>query len=364
MAKTADYGLGPQTFPRGWFMIGVSETLTDKPQAVRFFGRDLVLYRGKSGRVVLLDAYCPHMGTHLALNTTSWVVRDGQHVEGDSIRCPYHAWRFGPDGKADEIPYIQGRIPEAACVRSWMVKERYGCVWTWHDPEGQGPDYELPEIADWEDPSWVHWKIDILGTLPCHPQEIIDNICDVSHLAPIHGSRVDYFENEFSGHRAIQRQGGGHRTLAGADFSTDTWYTGPGILQSKLKGSYNSRMLICHTPVDDGVTFAWHGLMVQTSSGQPATADDVAAARGYQEAALAAFAQDFEVWQTKRAALNILQVPGDGPFHKARCWYKQFYHPRASASVYQERAAGIYTVPGLAGAAKEAAPETAKVPAE
>jgi len=131
---------------------------------------------------------------------------------------------------------------------------------------------------------------------------------------------VDYFENEFQDHIAMQRQGGGHRTLSGADFSTDTWYTGPRILQSKLKGTYNSRMLICHTPVDDGVTHAWHALMVQSASGKPAHDADIAAARGFQAAALAAFAQDFEVWSTKRAALNILQVKGDGPFDKARIW--------------------------------------------
>ena len=38
MATTQEYRLGPHTFPRGWFMIGQSETLTTTPQAVRFFG--------------------------------------------------------------------------------------------------------------------------------------------------------------------------------------------------------------------------------------------------------------------------------------------------------------------------------------
>ena len=52
----------------------------------------------------MLDAYCPHMGTHLARNNTSYVVQDGQ-IEGDSIRCPYHGWRFGPDGKLYAAPF-------------------------------------------------------------------------------------------------------------------------------------------------------------------------------------------------------------------------------------------------------------------
>jgi len=349
MATTAEYGLGKQTFPRGWFMIGESETITTKPQAVRFFGRDFALYRGHSGRVVLLDAYCPHMGTHLAHNTTSWVVRDGQHVEGDSIRCPYHGWRFGPDGKADDIPYHKGTVPKAACVRSWKIEERGGCVFVWHDPENGEPDYQLPTFAQWDDPSWVRWKIDHLGTLPCHPQELIDNICDMQHLSPIHGSTVDYFENEFRDHVAMQRQGGGHRTLThGKGFSTDTWYTGPGILQSLMTGDYESLMMICHTPVDDGVTRAWHALMVKAPNCPP-TAGDIANARAYQAEALSAFAQDFEVWNYKAPALTVMKLNEDGPFDKARMWYRQFYNPRSEAAKYQDRVRGIHRIPGVPG---------------
>jgi len=63
MAKAADYGLGPNTFPRGWFIVAESKELDAGPMAVRFFGQDLALYRGESGRPVMLDAYCAHMGT-------------------------------------------------------------------------------------------------------------------------------------------------------------------------------------------------------------------------------------------------------------------------------------------------------------
>src|SRR5580704_19594784 len=123
MARTQDYGLGEYTYPRGWFMVADAEELKDRPLPLRFFGQDFAIYRGKSGRVVMLDAYCPHMGTHLAKNTTSYVVKDGTQIEGDSIRCPYHAWRFGPDGKCNDIPYAS-RIPQAASITSWPVVER------------------------------------------------------------------------------------------------------------------------------------------------------------------------------------------------------------------------------------------------
>ncbi len=348
MATTKDYGLGEFTFPRGWFMVADASELGDRPLAVRYFGQDMALYRGKSGRVVLLDAYCPHMGTHLAKNTTSYVAKDGQQIEGDSIRCPYHGWRFGPDGKCDHIPYYDGPIPKAACVRSWPVVERHGIIWVWHDPEGGEPDYDLPTHPEWDDPQWVRWKIDHLGTLAMHPVEVLDNMADVAHLEPIHGQKVQYFENEFRGHVARQIQGGGHRTL-GELLETDTWYTGPGILNSRLLGKYPTLMLIAHTPVDDGVIKVWHALMVK-SPNPVATEEDVKNARAYQEASRLAFAQDFEVWSNKQACFNPLQIPTDGPFHKVREWYKQFYNPRARAPEFHKRVDGRYTVKGMRGA--------------
>ena len=143
MAKTEDYNLGQFIYPRGWFMIADAEELQNEALPLEFFGREFVLYRGETGRVVLLDAYCAHMGSHIAKNATSFVVMDGQ-IEGDSIRCPYHAWRYGPDGKCDDIPYHDGPIPEAACIKSWPVEEKYGCIFVWHDPERVHPTMTCP----------------------------------------------------------------------------------------------------------------------------------------------------------------------------------------------------------------------------
>jgi 3-ketosteroid 9alpha-monooxygenase subunit A len=354
MAGTQEYGLGPFNFARGWFMVADADDVTSTPSAVRYFGQDLALYRGASGRVVMLDAYCPHMGTHMAANTTSFVLQDGSHVEGDSIRCPYHAWRFGPDGKCNHIPYFDGPIPAAAQVRSWHVLERYGCVWTWHDPEGGQPDFDLPALPEWDDPSWVHWKLDQLGTLPCHSQELVDNMADSAHLGPTHGAPCEYFRNEINGIVLRQLQGGKHRSItAGGLLETDTYYTGPGVLLSRFIGM-NSIMFITHTPVDDGTVRAWHGLLVK-SPNAVATEQDVANARVAQSYSRAAFAQDFEIWANKRPATQILQLPTDGPYAKIRGWYKQFYHPRAEAASIQAAVNGTYTVRGLPAERAEAA---------
>jgi 3-ketosteroid 9alpha-monooxygenase subunit A len=357
MATTKEYRLGDFTFPRGWFMIATAEDInTHKPVAVRFFGKDFALYRGRAtGRVVLLDAYCPHMKTHLAAeNDTSYVIIDGggTNIEGDSIRCPYHAWRFGPDGQCDDIPYHDGPIPKTACVKSWQVVESMGAIWIWHDPENGEPQWDHPSLPQWDDKAWVHWAIDDLGELEQHPQEVIDNIADYSHLSPIHGSTVERFENEFIGHRAIQRQCGPHRTLVGEDganpiLHTITTYHGPGVLLSKMSGYCDAYLMISHTPVDDGKVHVWHAVLVKSPNGNAvATVEDKIAAQQFSDASLHAFEQDFQVWANKAPCFNGLFLPSDGPFMKARMWYKQFYNPVERKEEYLKKCEGLYVPKG------------------
>jgi 3-ketosteroid 9alpha-monooxygenase subunit A len=354
VARTQEYDLGPHTFPRGWFMVADADEVTRTPKALRYFGQDLVIYRGESGRVVLMDAYCPHMGTHLAKNTTSFVIQDNTHVEGDNIRCPYHAWRFGPDGVCNQIPYFNGPIPKAARIRTWKAVEKYGVIFTWHDPEGGEPDFELPVIAEWDDPAWVQWKMDHLGQVPIHPVEILDNMADMGHLGPTHGAPALYFRNEFRDHVVYQYQGGTHRFLEpGAMLETETWYTGPGVLLSRYMDS-QSLMIITHTPVEDGLVQAWTALLVRSSNAPP-TEQDISTARAYQAESTRAFAQDFEIWTNKAPCFQVLQIPADGPYNKVRAWYKQFYHPRALAKTMQEQVNGSHTIRGFPDARVSAA---------
>ena len=236
MAQAADYGLGPNTYPRGWFIVAESREIDNGPIGVTFFGRDFALYRGESGNPVMLDAYCKHMGTHLAKNTSAMLIVaevGGKHVEGDSIRCPYHGWRYNSEGHVDDIPYHDGPCPKSASIRSYPVVDNMGCIMMWFDEDGADPDYPPPYLEQWDEGSWVHWDLDHLPELEIHPQEVLDNMCDNRHLGPTHGAPCEYFENEMRDHVLIQRQGGAMTLYGGAMLYTTTWYTGPGVLLSK-----------------------------------------------------------------------------------------------------------------------------------
>ena len=346
MAKAAEYGLGPNTFPRGWFIVAESRELDQGPMAVRFFGQDLALYRGESGNPVLLDAYCAHMGTHLTASTSAMIVKNGEQIEGDSIRCPYHGWRYNPQGEVDNIPYHDGPCPKSASIRSYPVVDNMGCVMAWYDPDGRAPDYQPPFLPEWDDRRWVRWELDHLGELPVHTQEILDNMSDVTHLGPTHGCPSEYFENEAKDHVYIQRQGGPMQ-LYGTYLYSTTWYTGPGILLSKqVWADTMVYELIANTPVDDGQTKCWHGCLVRGAN-EVATGEDKATAKQIQAGALEAFGADFNVWQYKRPALKIMQLKTDGPFRIGRKWYSQFFATPEDARDIQDSVNGIHLTQGM-----------------
>jgi 3-ketosteroid 9alpha-monooxygenase subunit A len=298
------------------------------------------------------------MGTHLGRNDTADIVVSGHHVEGDSIRCPFHGWRFGADGKCNQIPYFDGPIPEAARLKSWPTRERYGIVFCWNDPEGKAPDFDLPDYPEWDDPEWTRWNgIEHLRDLPCHPIEIFDNTSDYAHLTYVHGGKVTHYDNEVDGYYYHQRESQVSET-SGADdsfrpdaqnvvrLSTLTTYTGPGLTTGRFFEA-KAVQLIATTPIEDGSARLWQCVMLKREPGMSdAQAQErLATFNKYMVKGLGV--EDGQIWANKRAAIKIMQLPSDGPFRQARIWYSQFFNPRHRANEILSPVNGLHTVRGV-----------------
>jgi phenylpropionate dioxygenase-like ring-hydroxylating dioxygenase large terminal subunit len=158
----------------GWYWLCRSrEIRRGRVKARRLLGRDLAVFRGENGAVVALDAYCPHMGAHLA---------EGQ-VEGNALRCFFHRWRYEADGQCSDIPCMEGRAPASARVRTWPTAERYGLIWIW---TGETPNHDVPCVPELADGAMTTLLANRF-TKRCHPNVVLINAIDEQHFRSVHG---------------------------------------------------------------------------------------------------------------------------------------------------------------------------------
>jgi phenylpropionate dioxygenase-like ring-hydroxylating dioxygenase large terminal subunit len=170
------------SFPTGWYQVAWSHDVPDTgTMALSYFDRDMVLFRGAGGALHLYDAYCPHLGAHLGFGGT---------VEGESIRCPFHGWRFDENGRNCEIPYAGA--PNKTRIAKWQVAEIGGLVLAWYSADRSGPTWVpdvLPELAD-DDAAYPEGGrlYNTWAGVRLKPQFIIENLVDAAHQKFVHGA--------------------------------------------------------------------------------------------------------------------------------------------------------------------------------
>lgn len=156
---------------RYWYPVARSDELGDKPMQATLLDVDLVVYRA-AGRAIAARNLCVHRGTQLSLG---W-------VEHDTIVCPYHGFRYGPDGRCRSVP-AHPDIPISDKLRITVLPtvERYGLIWTTLNGEKD----TLPVFEAWDDPDFqpiMAPTIDINSS--CGRQ--MEGFLDVAHFAWAH----------------------------------------------------------------------------------------------------------------------------------------------------------------------------------
>jgi nitrite reductase/ring-hydroxylating ferredoxin subunit len=161
--------VNPARVLQSWYVAAPSRAVP--PGAVRSFpllGRKLALYRTAAGALHAIDARCPHLGADLGHG----------RVEGETVRCAFHGWRFGADGRCREAPGLAA--PPARRVRVYPTVERWGWIWFFNGPR---PLFPLPDVP----PGERMWPCRLPSQrIPCHPHLVIANGLDVPHFSALH----------------------------------------------------------------------------------------------------------------------------------------------------------------------------------
>jgi len=301
-------------FPSGWYQVAYSDELAvGEVRRLRYFGRDLVLFRTESGAARVFDAHCVHLGAHLGV---------GGRVVGESIRCPFHGWRWGADGGCVEVPY-SGRAPSQARMRSWSLVEVNGLVMVFHDESGAPPSWQVPGVAEVGSDEWTpferrRWQI------RTQPQEMAENAVDRAHFRFVHGTvTVPETTAEAEGHvlrvRSKMKLATPMGEMDGA-IESDSWGFGFGLV--RFKGIVETLLVSSVVPIDGDRVDVWFSFSVKKLPSRGAT-------RGVGAAIIAdiekQLAEDTPIWENKQHLEHPCLSPDDGPIGLLRRWARQFY---------------------------------------
>lgn len=159
--------------PHAWHAVAHAREVRSVPLAVRLLDRPMVLFRHEGGVAALHDR-CPHRHAPLS---------QGRVVAG-SLQCPYHGWRFGPDGRCRHLPGWEGQ-PDAPRRRavSLPVHVQDGLVWVC--AEATAPDTPPPRLP-LSDAVHLRWRFQAA----CDPIDAVENFLDPLHTHFVHAGLV------------------------------------------------------------------------------------------------------------------------------------------------------------------------------
>ncbi|MFF2653575.1 Rieske 2Fe-2S domain-containing protein [Streptomyces sp. NPDC058045] len=154
-----------------WHPVMYAADLTDKPVGVRLLDEPVVVAR-LGRKVSAFRDLCVHRGAALSLG---W-------LEQGKLRCAYHGWTYGDDGRCVEVPARPDLpIPPGACLTRYQAVESAGLIWVCLGT----PRYEVPPFPEFTDSAYriltgpsYDWKISSFRRL--------ENFVDMAHFAWVH----------------------------------------------------------------------------------------------------------------------------------------------------------------------------------
>ena len=320
----------PPPYPNGWYALCQTEDV--RPGQIRFveaLGNKLIVFRDEQGALGVLDAYCPHMGANLA----------GGKVKNGCVECPFHRWRFDAQGAVRHIPYLE-RVPDKVKARSWRVRDHHGLVAIWFG----APDarWDLTPDEEIESGELVYRGRYDAGAVRMHLCEFAENSADHQHFAPLHGDMfvpwtrfkipgirvhhdASWERDENVSHIAYFHDNavleiGGRRIQRTRAKATITFYGPGGLVAFRFQADDVGKITMFQTHLPEGplqqrVRFRWFA--------EPRIPRAlVAYVIGNW---MSQWREDISIWENKIFLRKPMLVAGDGPVHRMRTWFHQFY---------------------------------------
>lgn len=307
--------------PVGWYTVATSRELKPgKILPLKYFGEELVLYRTQSGAAHLVDAYCPHMGAHLAKGK----------IEGEHLRCPFHGFEFGADGRC--VRAYGKSVPRKAKLGTWPIREHNGYIFAWYHPARLEPEWEIPVLPGPKE-GWTAFRTRAIR-VATHPQETSENSVDVGHFKLLHGFGDAWYEGELDveGH-LLKGAYGIQYLLPGkvpfiAKFNVEVHGLGYSLVRVHVERfAADINLLVLSSPIDQ------ENIILRTAASMRRWGPFPVSLLVRELASMGLnkeVGQDAPIWETKRYLDKPVLAEGDGPIAEYRRYCKQFYPDQAA----------------------------------
>lgn len=175
----------PGVIPNTWYHLCDSKDVKKgEVIEIRALNQAFAVWRGEDGKVHCQDAYCIHLGANLAV---------GGCVEGDTIVCPFHRWRFDGEGKVAEVPYLKDpkNCPSHTKLKTYHCAEFCGWVCVYYHADrapSDPPLFELPWYIQ-EEIDREGWKPHLqwdIGFQTTNVVDWVDQVGDHAHFHMLH----------------------------------------------------------------------------------------------------------------------------------------------------------------------------------
>lgn len=306
----------PFPIPFGWFQVSWgSELANGETKPIEYFGKHLVLWRDDAGEPHVQDAHCPHLGAHLGV---------GGKVMGCEIACPFHGWRFDGDGNNTLIPYSK-RTNAKGKVGTYPTVERNGLIMTWYHPYGEEPQWEVPEVPEFNDPDQFTDVTMRTFEVNAPWQELAENGVDAAHFRYVHNTEEVPELAAYDTDGPIARMKSVQkfptpRGVVDGYINADSF--GPGMSVIHFGGIVDTILMGCNTPIDDEHCLMRFSFTVRKLGDENlnSTVGDAFVAEVTRQVR-----EDKPIWENKAFLPHPALADTDGPFTKFRRWASQFY---------------------------------------
>jgi nitrite reductase/ring-hydroxylating ferredoxin subunit len=167
----------PPSVHNTWVFIGWNDKIKpNEVKSITALGRDLVLWRTKSGKLNLNSGYCTHLGAHLGK----------AEVSGEVLKCNFHKFCYKSDGTS---------LSTKKNLKNYTLNEQNGMVFAWIG-DSLEPNWPMPNLlqgfpGESVTSSWkVHRKLKF--NMNCHVQDLFDNTVDPLHFKTFHNQCISY----------------------------------------------------------------------------------------------------------------------------------------------------------------------------